>query len=62
MKLFVYFIALQLFQHDMYMYNVTLSQRIQKMNKKVVKEKGSKVYNGYLNYLFCLSFVMFEKV
>ena len=42
-KLFVYFITLQSFQHDMY--NVT---HFQTLRNVVVKEKGSKVNDGYL--------------
>ena len=36
-KLFIYFITLQLFQHDMY--NVTLCKKLQKINKKGSERK-----------------------
>ena len=48
------FIALQSFQRDMY--DITHFQILQKRNKKkVVKEKGSKVYNGNLKVKWCIS-------
>ena len=52
-KLFVYFITFQLFQHEMY--NVALSQTLQKIHDtKVLEEKGNKVYNGYLKVEGCV--------